>query len=955
MQENEESQSGFVSARLPWVVVVAALLVYVFTLNHWVTIGSLSITAKVAGWDWDRTIASPLLFLATFPFRFFPANLQPIALNFFSAVTAALTLGLLARSVALLPHDRTREQRQRERSEFSLLTTSTAVIPVVFAVLVCGLELTFWEHATVITGEMLNLLCFAYVLRCLLEYRIDQRECWLTRMALVYGLSVTNNWAMIGFLPGFLIALIWIKGLRFFNFNFLARMAAFGVAGLLLYLVLPLVGSASENGTASFWTLLKNEIITQKNFLLFGPLRNRAMLCGITAILPVFVMGIRWPSSFGDMSAAGAVVTSLMFKIIHALFLMACVWVAFDDEFSPRRLGMGLPFLTFYYLGALSVGYFSGYFILVFGEEPKKSWARAHGLTRLVNQLVSGIVTIAPAVIAVMLVTRNYPSMRFTNGPMLKQFTTLCAQALPPSGAVVLSDDAANLLLLEAKLSESGQPHPYVMANTRLLPYISYQRYMMKRYGAWPKAPLDDIQEPINSLSLMALINELSQSNRLVYAHPSFGYYFEYFHLQPNGLVYDFKSYPPGAISAPPLPAEVIQANQGFWKDIKAQAEILAQPIKNKLPDADFLGRSLSRAINYWGVQLQRNNRLEEARECFEASVKLNADNIAAIANVRFNQNLRAHKSEGVQIEKALSDKLLAYPNWVSFVQACGPVDEPSYCLRQGEVFAQGSLFRQAAQELIRATVLKPDSVEARLQLASVFVQGQRVDKAIEVVNDLKAQHAVRPLVLAQEVELSRTEAMAYYSATNLPRAESILIEMQRKHPEVEDTLISLAQIYLQTAESLRRASGDNSTTATELYKKAIATLDKQLALTPNSLKALLNRSALFIQIKDYAQAVKDLSQVLKIDPKNIGGLMNRGIANFHLGKLDDAQADYEELLRQTPTYAWAFYRLAEIAGQKKNAVDEISYYQKFLRYAPTGAEEVNPVKAKLKQLKGGA
>lgn len=953
--DNEDSQSSFVSAKLPWLVAAVALVVYVLTLNHWVTVGSLPITAKVAAWDWDRTIANPLLYLATYPFRFFPASLQPVALNFFSALTAALTLGLLARSVALLPHDRTREQRQRERSEFSLLTTRTAAIPVVFATLIAGLELSFWEHATAITGEMLNLLLFAYIIRCLLEFRIDQKDSWLMRMAFVYGLAITNNWAMIGFLPGFLLALIWIKGVRCFQFGFLIRLAGLGAAGLLLYLLLPLVSSASGTTSASFWTLFKNQLIAQKNFLMFGPLRSRALLCSLTAVLPVFVMGIRWPSTFGDMSSAGAAITSFMFKIVHGMFLAACVWVAFDPEFSPRRLGMGLPFLTFYYLGALSVGYFSGYFLLVFGEEPKKSWAKAQGLTRVLNQAISGIVQIAPIAVAVFMVQRNFPSIRFTNGPMLKQFAGLCAQALPARSSVVLSDDAVNLLLIEAKLSESGQAHPHMLANTRLLPFLSYQRHMMKHYPGWPKAPLDDVQEPIDSLSLLALVNELSQSNALVYAHPSFGYYFEYFYLQPNGVAYDLKPYPPGVISPPAPSAELIQANQSFWKNSDELVAALARPLREKLPDAEFLGRNLSRAINYWGVQLQRNNRLDEAAKCFAAAQKLNPDNIAAITNARFNENLRARKVEGVQIEKALSDKLAAYANWVAFVQTCGPVDEPSYCLRQGEVFAQGSLYRQAAQELMRATALKPDNVDARLQLASVFIQGQRTDKALEVINDLKAQHAVRPLPLAQEAQLASTEATAYFNPTNLTRAESILQDMHRRHPEIEDTLINLGQLYLRAAESLRMAGNDNSPRATELYKQAIATLDKQLTLTPNSLKALLNRSALHIQVKDYASALRDLNQVLKLDPKNIGGLMNRGIANFHLGKLDDAKADYEELLQQTPTYAWAFYRLAEIAGRKQNAAEEISNYQKFLRYAPTGAEEVNQVKARLQKLKGGA
>src|SRR5262249_11777483 len=145
------------------------------------------------------------------------------ALNGFAAGCAALTLVLLARSVALLPHDRTNEQRLREQSEHSFLSIRSAWLPPLFAVLVCGLQLSFWERAVEFrdvsfldNGEIFNLLLFAYVVRCLLEYRISQKESWLTRFALVYGLGIANNWAMIGFFPAFLAALIWIKGLEFF-------------------------------------------------------------------------------------------------------------------------------------------------------------------------------------------------------------------------------------------------------------------------------------------------------------------------------------------------------------------------------------------------------------------------------------------------------------------------------------------------------------------------------------------------------------------------------------------------------------------------------------------------------------------------------------------------------------------------------------------------------------------
>src|SRR2546426_2210375 len=242
-----QERSVFVQSRLPWLIAAGALLVYLLTLNHWVSLSSLRVVASLSAKDWLPPINRPLHFLLTLPFRWLPPVSRAIGLNAFSAVCGALSLALLARSVALLPHDRTREQRMRERSEQSLLSIPAAWLPPLVAALMCGLQLSFWEHATAATGEMLDLLLFAYVVRCLLEYRLSEEEKWLSRLAVVYGVAVTNNFAMIGFFPAFLGALIWIMGKGFFEFRFLARMVGLGAAGLTLYLLLPLVNALSAN------------------------------------------------------------------------------------------------------------------------------------------------------------------------------------------------------------------------------------------------------------------------------------------------------------------------------------------------------------------------------------------------------------------------------------------------------------------------------------------------------------------------------------------------------------------------------------------------------------------------------------------------------------------------------------------------------------------------------------
>src|SRR5262245_50858212 len=101
--------SRFVHFALPWIVAAVGLALYLATLNHWVSFDSVDLVSKVAAWDWNTMNLGPVTLVLTYPFRWLPSGIQPIALNALSALLGAIVLGLLAKSVALLPHDRTRE------------------------------------------------------------------------------------------------------------------------------------------------------------------------------------------------------------------------------------------------------------------------------------------------------------------------------------------------------------------------------------------------------------------------------------------------------------------------------------------------------------------------------------------------------------------------------------------------------------------------------------------------------------------------------------------------------------------------------------------------------------------------------------------------------------------------------------------------------------------------------
>ena len=253
----------------------------------------------------------PLFHLVTLPFRALPAGTRPVALNLFSAVCAALTLGLLTRSVGLLPHDRTEEQVARERNGFALLSLKSAWLPPLLAALLCGLQLTFWEWATNGGSVMFDLMLFAFVVWSLLEYRLDEREWRLYASAAVVGIGVTEGVPMTGFFPLFIVAIIWVRGLNFFNMRFLWRMTLYGLAGFSLFLLPPLIAIISDPTSGTFPQALKlslgQQAMVVKDYFICVTNPSAGfetlMVPLFISLIPLLILSIRW--KIGDSSRLG--------------------------------------------------------------------------------------------------------------------------------------------------------------------------------------------------------------------------------------------------------------------------------------------------------------------------------------------------------------------------------------------------------------------------------------------------------------------------------------------------------------------------------------------------------------------------------------------------------------------------------------------------------------------------
>ncbi len=988
---NQQKNHWFILNKLPWVVGLAAFVLYALTLNHWVTLRSVAVAAKVTGWDWNLPVEWPLFYTLTFPLRLLPSSLQLIGLNAFAAICSALTLGILVRSVSLLPHDRTHEQRLREQSDHSLLSIPTRWVPPLLAALVCGLELTFWEHSIALTHESFDLLLLATVIWTLLEFRVSHNKKWIFIFSFVYGIGVPDNLALIGFAPAFAVALIWMFGKNIFKANLILPMVGLALAGLLFYFLLPTVWVIQHGESFKFWDVLRANLGAQKALLLDTPsLRSRVLILCLTSVLPILVMGIRWPQSFGETSVTGAQLTNIIFRVVHFLFFAACLFVALDHKFSPRALGMGIPLLSLYYLGALCIGYYSGYLLLVATHGNLKNWQRESGLISWINNLLAGLVYTTAIAFPCYLLYHNLPVIRSDDGSSLKQFTASTISKIPNEPSILLSEDPTPLLLLHAWFSGNVQNSPHALVNLRALQNPSYQIELAKHYPKlWPKQ--DALGTEIALADVTKTLTSLALAHPVYYLHPSFGLFFESMRPEPHGQIYRMVSYKKDDLLPPLVAGAILEENTAFWKTNEPFLNTFTKTGGEQSGASAFLARYYSLTLNNWGATLQRAGLLEPAKNAFSLSLELNPRNISANANLDFNQSLRTGVPRSAQKSTTLEDEFNKL-TWIDILGSSGTFDDPTFGSRQAQLFLEQGFNRQSSYLFDRAVQTQPTNILARLSLANAYIFARRPEEALKLIQQVQ-KLPPQALSATNQIDIISMEAGAHFNSGQAAKAEAILKSGMTKFPQDRLLFDSLTELYRTTGEwqkaidLLERDLASHPQHILGMLQKAdilinqnqfpqaLRELDRVQKIVPDHVQALLYRAFISLQLKDYKQAqthserilvadpdnaqalvylgilgqetknyafgAEALSKVLKKSPNNFVALRNRAILYLEAGKLNEAKQDYNVLLRHFPDLYSVYYGLGEIAWKQKDTPEAIKQYTLYLKYVPNDNQPV--------------
>jgi tetratricopeptide (TPR) repeat protein len=942
--------------RFPVQAALAALSVYVLTLNHDVTLASLPLTAQVAGWDSQPMNGQPLFWLLTLPLRLLPAGWMAPGLNLFSALCGALTMGMLARSLELADWDRPLAALGGWRSK----------LPIIFACVVCGLEFNFWQAATAATGEMLQNLLQAAAILCLLKFRSARNFRWLQAAAFIWGTGMVENWMMLLTSPLFVIALVWLGKSELLQKSLMIRLALAGLAGFFaVFIILPLWNGLSPHSPWSFGGAWLDALMVYKNLLanlhgyFWRGYRMTSLAVIIFYLVPVLPTVVRLRDS-GTLDKFLAVdqFQVWIYRGLRFAVLLACLWLAFDPVVGPRQIvlkqtGLSLPFLSLDYLLGLGVGFLAGNFLLARFAKPKNFLRPPNFLeTAFERALVpSGILLLA--VVSLGLLARNAPAITLANRQPLAQFGELALHSLPPGGGIILSDDPQRLFVFQAATARN-ENRQWLALDTRRLPTPFYRQQMASQHpGNW----LTNLnQGELNPAGMLLLVRGLAQSNSIYYLHPDFNYLSEDFYRQPVGLTFGLKPYDFKAVNQPPLTADTMAQNEKFWDAMTPQlnaieqacapektgfnralkkiyARFHLQPVPS--PQSQLLGKWYAVALDDWGVQLQRAGQLAAAKNRFEQALALDGKNAAADLNLQCNTNLAAGIKQDLGAVDTLGARRGSFSKMASFINAYGPVDEPSFCYLLGNACYQAGLPRESIQQFERAHALAPDIAAAQIALVRLYTRYGHEAQAQELISHLRTEMPSLPGTNSLDTELSLLEANTWLAETNPANASSVLQTMLKTHPN--DARI--AEIVLQTYISF----GD--------YTNALQLASHQLAGDPDNLSGLFNQAGLYMKLGQFTNSLPIFDRALMIS--NLPPIrLARAVARVEAGQYDAAEADYLELEKTATNNLPIYSGLAEIASRRHDTNHAIEYLERYLAGIPAGNPQHDLVAARLNTLK---
>ena len=637
-------------------------------------------------------------------------------LNLLSGLCAAASLFFVHQTAALIPHDRSTEERLRSDK-------APAWLPHLCGAAAAGwlLVCTSWwfaaTRATPLTLAMLILLVCAWLL--VLGWR-RRRTHPLYPACLLYGLGLAECPTFLILLPFFALGAVHVVYLRHEGFRPLPVLAMSALGLLGLSIILP-AGQALAAHPSAPWMFVEGygDAVTKIVTLQLVRLRESVPRIGwltlaVACVVPGLVVLV--PKRLSRLGMAGASM------VLHAVCTAISMLILFNGFAAPWTLFRAQPlFLAPVAFTAVWTGYLAGYWWLrLLPHRIDPGWLRA--LRRAARWAL-------PPALAAAVVGAGWLARPQIMSPGAPRYTAAVRAVLDDLGhrdTLISNAGIEEVLRLEAR--ERGQP--LTVLNPALGAADSYRNWLRSLH---PDLRLQSfVNIGVNALVVEQLKTDPLAAGRLASLTDADLLHLADLHPLPRGRLF--------------VPAPEPAATTNWWTGQRATFEAATSlPRDPRSADAveRFLARwrtHLSKVANNCGVHLQQADLPGPAREAYADALRLDDRNLSALLNLANLDPAGPDRDARLARVREIVGDRRRPPNVWALGYHFGFVHDPGAYLDRGMAWALSGKPRLAAREMERALGMVEDSRKIRLELAAAYFAAEDLGASETAYNTVLAR-----------------------------------------------------------------------------------------------------------------------------------------------------------------------------------------------------------------------
>jgi tetratricopeptide (TPR) repeat protein len=137
-------------------------------------------------------------------------------------------------------------------------------------------------------------------------------------------------------------------------------------------------------------------------------------------------------------------------------------------------------------------------------------------------------------------------------------------------------------------------------------------------------------------------------------------------------------------------------------------------------------------------------------------------------------------------------------------------------------------------------------------------------------------------------------------------------------------------------------SSGEVSAEKLEVLTLAVDDFAQAIRLSPNPVRAYIERGSAYLHMGNYNSAMADFNQAIRFDPNYAEGYNSRALVYYQNGNFDRALTDFNQALSLEPAYATAYYNRGLVYTHQGDHERAIIEYTKAIELEPSALVAYN-------------